>query len=77
MGQLEMFNKPKATQTQKQMILNHLVTKGTISALEALSLYRINRLAARVDELRKLGHNIVTDMKVDMTGKRYARYRML
>ena len=76
MSQLQLFqDNPKAL-SQKEMILNHLQNKGSISALEALSLYRINRLAARVEELRRSGHDIETQMKIDITGKRYARYRL-
>jgi hypothetical protein len=72
-----MFGKPEKTISQKGMILNHLKSKGTISGVEALSLYRIYRLAARVEELRRSGHTIETDMKTDLTGKRYARYRLV
>ena len=75
--QMELFDGAPKTVSQKLMILNHLESKGSISALEALSLYRINRLAARVEELRKSGHDIETEMKTDMTGKRYARYRLI
>lgn len=77
MTQLTMYGKPPKTLSQKSMILNHLTHKGTISGVEALSLYRIYRLAARVEELRRAGHTIETDMKTDLTGKRYARYRLI
>ena len=80
MNQMTLFerpNEPTRAVSQKLMILNHLKNKGSISALEALSLYRINRLAARIEELRRSGHDIETDMKADLTGKRYARYRLV
>jgi len=75
MMQMSLFNSAKHV-SQKQMIANHLRNRRSISALEALSLYRINRLAARVEELRRDGVDIETVMKTDLTGKRYARYRI-
>jgi hypothetical protein len=67
--------------SQKSQIREHLnrinpatgLTRG-ISALEAIGLYRIYRLAARIDELREDGMDIITVMKTDETGKQYARY---
>lgn len=59
--------------TQKQTLLKHLKRKS-ISPFEALLVYGISRLAARVEELRKDGHPIKTNMKTDENGKRYARY---
>ena len=76
MAQLTLKYPKEGMASQRQMILQHLRTKGSISALEALSLYRCNRLAARIEELRKAGHGIETDMKTDLTGKRYARYHL-
>ena len=72
--QMELFAKTGKKPSQTQLILGHLVTRGSISALEAMSLYRIFRLAARVEELRNQGYEIDTEMKTDLTGKRYARY---
>lgn len=34
----------------------------------------MDRLAARINELRELGHNIITVMETSPAGKRYARY---
>lgn len=68
---------------QKQVILQHLQSTDentgklrSISQIEAVGLYRIMRLASRVDELRKDGHRIGTTMRTDITGKRYARYAL-
>ena len=76
MAQLTLKYPKGGMASQHQMILHHLRTKGSISALEALSLYRCNRLAARINDLRKSGLDIETDMKTDLTGKRYARYHL-
>jgi hypothetical protein len=60
--------------------LQHLTDFGSITSAEAMQDYGIMRLASRVDELRKAGHPIITEV---VTGKnrygeptRWARYRM-
>lgn len=63
--------------SQRTAILNHLRNNKDITALEALGVYRVFRLAARIEELRKDGHNIVTDIRTDATGKQYAAYRLV
>ena len=45
-----------------------------LSQLEAIGMWRIYRLAARIEELRDDGYNIRTEMKRDATGKAFARY---
>lgn len=62
--------------SQKELILQHLREKGSITSLEAIGVYRIYRLQARIDELRDLGYSIKTEMHKDSTGKRYARYNL-
>lgn len=65
---------------QKERILRHLEDYGTITQGEAIQDYGIMRLASRIDELRKMGYPIQTEM---VRGRnrydeetRYARYRM-
>jgi len=48
--------------SQCQSLLSHLKAGKTITQLEALDLYGILRLASRVNDLRKRGHAISTDM---------------
>jgi predicted ArsR family transcriptional regulator len=67
--------------SQKDQILAHLHriengARDSLSQMEALGLYRIYRLASRIDELRQDGYDIVTEMKVDPTGRPYARYHL-
>lgn len=62
---------------QQETILKHFHKVGTISPLEARHVYGIERLASRIDELRKLGYEITTKMKRDPMGKRYAEYQMV
>jgi hypothetical protein len=66
--------------TQNKRVLTHLKREGSITALQAMRLYGVMRLAARIDELRRRGHNIVTDMVDHRQGRparRYARYRLV
>ena len=62
--------------SQKQEVLNHLKTGAHITPLEAIGLYGIYRLAARIFELRSEGHNITTDVQQDRRGRPYSRYRL-
>ncbi len=75
------LERPIKQTSQKQHILAHLhsidpstgQTRG-LSPFEAIGLYRIFRLAARIEELRDDGYDINTVIKHDTTGKVYARY---
>lgn len=65
---------------QKERLLRHLEDYGSITSAEAMHEYGVMRLASRIDELRKLGYPIQTEM---VKGRnrydeetRYARYRM-
>ncbi len=61
--------------TQEQMILEHLRSGRSLSPIEAMREYKILRLAARIEALRKDGYPIRTMMESDRrTGKRWARY---
>ncbi len=67
--------------SQKDEILSYLhqIDSQTgkrrgLSPLEAIGMFRIYRLAARIDDLRNDGIAIRTDVKRDTTGKSYARY---
>ncbi len=61
--------------TQNEMVLWHMTDMGAITPKTAFRYYGIMRLAARVRELRKQGHNIETQM-VNRRGVRYAEYRL-
>lgn len=66
----------RTTKTQK--VLEHLEEKGCITSFEAIELYGATRLAAIIFELKKHGHNIVSeDVKfVDRFGTKthYSNY---
>lgn len=60
--------------TQCAQIIEHLTKYGSISPLEARHVYGIERLASRIDELKKAGFQVSTVYKKDAKGKRYAEY---
>ena len=47
--------------TQRDIILWHLQNIGTLTRAEAMSLYGIVELPARIVELKRLGHNITSE----------------
>ena len=66
--------------TQSERILRHLQDYQTITSMEAMKDYGIMRLASRVNDLRKDGHPIITEV-VEGRNRygektRWARYRM-
>lgn len=48
--------------SQCDRILRHLRDFGSITAIEAISEYRILRLAARISDLKRRGHNITSEI---------------
>lgn len=64
--------------TQHELILAHLDQFGSISPFEAFEEYGITKLATRISELKKLGHQFTTVM-VEQKNRfgdpvRFARY---
>lgn len=59
---------------QARKVLLHLEKHKSITPLEALGVYGIFRLAARIWELRQIGKTIETNYMTDENGKPYARY---
>lgn len=62
--------------TKIEMLREHLKSGKSITQLEAIGLYSLFRLAARVHELKKQGWNIITSEKRDANGSVYAEYRL-
>ncbi|WP_285401032.1 helix-turn-helix domain-containing protein [Luteibacter sp. ME-Dv--P-043b] len=65
--------KPK---TQTEIVLNHLRTERYITGWVAEGVYRIRRLASRIDELVAAGYDIVKERTEDATGQAYTRYSL-
>lgn len=62
---------------QREKILRHLQSGKTITPLEAMGVYGVWRLGARIFELRELGYDIATYDNRDPQGKPYAEYELL
>jgi hypothetical protein len=58
------------------LILKHLRARGSISPMEALVSHGCARLAPRIFNLRKAGHEITTELLTDEGGHRYSRYTL-
>lgn len=66
--------------SQTKIVLHHLRTEGSITALEAMRRYRIFRLSARILDIRDAGHRIKTIMhESDSPGRAgdFAEYRLI
>jgi hypothetical protein len=50
--------------TQCDIIIRHLRDYGSITSIEAITEYGILRLASRISDLKKNGHNIVSETAV-------------
>lgn len=61
--------------TQNALVLQYLKSGKPVTALFALDRWRIMRLAARIADLRRAGHEISTTL-VTFGKKRYAQYWM-
>lgn len=61
--------------SQNKRILAHLKSGKRISSWQAIQQYQITRLAARILDLKKQGHLILSH-KVEKNGKRYAEYSL-
>ena len=62
--------------THREQIRAHLESGRSITPLDALRDFGCFRLGARIEELRKAGMRIETEMLPDpQTGKRYASYK--
>lgn len=58
------------------MVLKYMESGNVITHMDALTLFGCARLAARIDDLRKMGHNIITE-DVNKNGKVFARYHLV
>lgn len=64
--------------SQKEQILNHCrkVKDRSISGYEALLMYRIQRLPARIGELEDDGFTFARETRFDASDRRYTRYTL-
>ena len=66
----------KSTDSQTALIKGWLLNGHSLTTLEALTMFRCFRLAARVADLRDEGMPILTEM-VDINGNRVAKYSII
>lgn len=64
------------TTSQQGKVLLHLIKRGTITQVEAHELYRVYRLASRINDLKNLGIFLYARSKTDLTGTRYVEYAL-
>jgi hypothetical protein len=70
---------PERTQhmTQNQKLLQHFVEGKEITRLEAMFVFGIQNITARINDLRtKYGIEINTDIRNDSNGAEYAAYSL-
>lgn len=61
--------------SQNNIIITYLQDGNSLTALEALKMFKCFRLASRINEIKNKGHKIKSEIVSDKkTGKRYARY---
>jgi len=63
--------------TQCEQILRHLREEGSITQREAAQRYGIYRLAARIYDLRRDGHDIEKELESGEGRTQYARYYLI
>ena len=66
-----------AGNSQARLILRHLQSGATLTALDALDLFGCNRLAARIADLRAKGYRVQSTLIELPNGKRVASYALL
>ena len=63
--------------TQTDKVLLHLEKRGSLTPLQAMDQYGIMRLAARIAELRREGHDIASEPFRTPGGATVSRYRLI
>ena len=67
----------KAPTTKIDKVANHLVRQKTITSWKAIELYRATRLADIIFKLKCQGWDIVSTLRFEPDGTRYAVYRLI
>lgn len=66
--------------TQNERVLTYLKTHGSITQMEATNMLGVTRLAARIADLKRMGHEFTTTTVKDKNRfgdtVRYARYKL-
>lgn len=67
----------KAPQTKIDQVAAHLVRKKSITSWDAIQLYRATRLADIIFTLKRQGWDIISTMRYEPNGTRYAIYKLI
>lgn len=62
--------------SQNEKVLKHLQTHKSITSIEAINLYGITRLAARISDLRAMGHRIAKE-EIFKKSVHFSIYRLM
>ena len=60
--------------SQDEMLKRHLLEVGTLTPMEASTIYKCRSVTSNIARLRSNGLNIVSEFKKDLQGQRYVRY---
>ena len=60
--------------SQERKILNYMLRGNKITPLEALQYFNCERLAARIADIRKKGHDVKAEFVMLSSGKRVKQY---
>ena len=67
----------KAPTTKIAKVAGHLVGKGSITSWKAIELYQATRLADIIFTLKRQGWDIISTMRYEPDGTRYAIYKLI
>ncbi|ARO29924.1 helix-turn-helix domain-containing protein [Rhizobium sp. NXC14] len=62
--------------SQCDRLVKYLIAGNSITPLVARQLFGVERLAARILEIKKAGHKVTSTIKTDVNGKVYAEYAL-
>ena len=65
-----------AEKTQREKVLDYLMTGANITNDKAMSLFQIRRLSAVILQIRKDGWKVQKEWKQSFNGSRYASYTL-
>lgn len=71
-----MTREPITLTPQAKLVLDYLNSGKSLTQMIALNNLGVGSITKRIAELRKAGHTIKTDRKLDHFGQRYAEYVM-
>jgi helix-turn-helix protein len=62
--------------SQNDLLLKHLLSGKTITRYEAMLMFRVQNITARMSDLYKAGYDVKTTIRTDPNGQTYAKYSL-